>query len=72
MSDPNRIVQIVPSSGWLAYFEAKGGGLRSEPLVGWGLDASGNIHALSTDSAGIVERVQDISNFHHIEEPASR
>lgn len=67
-SDPKRIVQIIPATGWSAHYSAPGGnGLDSSPLVAWALLANGEVRALDSDQHGITDFADEQANFVRIE-----
>lgn len=65
IDNPAPIVAVIPGGGWRVE-RGDGDGTWSEPLVAWGLDTNGNLHALDADSTGLVMPVDegDIRIYH--------
>lgn len=51
---PN-IISMIPANGWRIGYKDKDGSEWSQPLVGWGLKADGEIVPLDADSSGLVD-----------------
>lgn len=52
--DEERVVQIIPGTGWVVIHKDEDGWEYPWPLVAWGVDVTGNVAPLDTDPNGFV------------------
>lgn len=57
----DKIVQLIPATGWLVTYNAGQDDECTEPLVAWGLCSDGSVVPLGTDSGGQVDRTDQLS-----------
>jgi hypothetical protein len=60
-SDHEQVVTLIPAGGWRIEYTDDDGATISEPLVGWGLREDGSVVPLTTDSAGLVDDLDDLA-----------
>lgn len=63
----DRIVQIIPGTGWRAHYRRPEGSTFSSPIVAWALLANGDVRALDVDQTGLTDYVDQLANFVRIE-----
>jgi hypothetical protein len=63
------LVAIMPGGGWRVEWTDTEGRKSSQPLVGWGLKATGEVVPLDTDSQGIVDDMDNSGGKYRIYHP---
>ena len=54
--DPiSNIVAVAPSEGWRIRYALDDGRTWTEPIIGWGVLADGDVRPLTTDRSGMVQ-----------------
>ena len=66
---PDKIVSIIPGDGWRVEWSPDNAPKWSQPLVGWGLTADGDVVPLDVDSTGMVEPVGSVATPARIYHP---
>lgn len=56
-SSVSRVVSLLPAGGWRVEWTGDDGTTWSQPLVGWGLKANGDVVLLDADAEGLVEEL---------------
>lgn len=59
LSADERIIQLIPGTGWQATYNPGKPDEFTEPLVAWGLRSDGSVIPLSTDCHGQVDRADE-------------
>lgn len=62
-----RIVQLIPGTGWNAIYAMENGQEETVPLVAWALLSNGDVKALDTDRNGYIEFPTEVANFVRLE-----
>lgn len=57
----DRIIQLIPGTGWQVTFNAGQEDESTEPLLAWGLRTDGSVVPLATDCNGEVDRADDLT-----------
>ncbi|AWK74270.1 hypothetical protein CBI38_24660 [Rhodococcus oxybenzonivorans] len=68
----NRVVQMIPATGWQVTHNHGTEDEFTEPLVAWGLRSDGSVVPLNTDCGGLVEDLDGYRNFRISSVPTER
>lgn len=68
-SSTSRIVSLLPAGGWRVEWTGDDGSTWSQPLVGWGVKANGDVVPLDTDPDGLVEEIGSPGQSYRIYHP---
>lgn len=64
--DDERIVQVVPATGWEVVYNVGTDDEHASPIIGWGLTAAGDVCPLDSDVYGEVATVRNVTPQPHI------
>lgn len=68
--DQPELVAVMPANGWRVEFtEPDSGHKHSQPLLGWGLKANGDVVPLDADERGWVEQLTNVDNGWRVYHP---
>lgn len=56
-----RVIQLMPATGWQVTYNAGQPDAFTEPLVAWGLRTDGSVVPLATDCHGQVDRADELT-----------
>ena len=59
----SKVVQIIPSTGWMLRFKEEDGKITTTRSVCIALLEDGEVHFMDADNLGVIDICDDIENF---------